>query len=65
MDRNNPRRALFLGLFVAVLAFGTFLRTTGAENVRAVQIVSLVAAGMGLGVSLASFKWWLAAKKTS
>jgi hypothetical protein len=52
-------RSLFLPLFVAFLGFSAFLRTTGSENVRAVQIVALLAAGMGLGVALASLKTWI------
>jgi hypothetical protein len=52
MDRKQRSR-LFLPLFVAVLAFGAFLRTSGSENVRAVQIVILLGCGMCLGVTLA------------
>ena len=44
---------IFLPLFFAALGFFAFLRTSGAENVRAVQVVSLIATGMCLGVALA------------
>jgi len=54
MDRKRRNR-LLLPLFVAVLAFGAFLRTSGSENVRAVQIVTLLGCGMCLGVTLAYF----------
>jgi hypothetical protein len=46
------RRGLVTGLLAAMLGFVAFTRTHGSENVRAVQIVSLLAAGMGLGVAL-------------
>ncbi|HUM04845.1 MAG TPA: hypothetical protein VLT90_05250 [Terriglobales bacterium] len=49
-------RLFFLPLFAAVLAFSAFVRSHGSESVRAVQIVSLIATGMGLGVALAHFK---------
>jgi hypothetical protein len=54
MDRKQRTR-LFLPLFVAALGFGAFLRTSGSENVRAVQIVILLGCGMCLGVTLAQF----------
>ena len=55
-------RLFFLPLLAAVLGFSAFLRTSGAENVRAVQMVSLIAAGMGLGVALANLKFLLAGR---
>ncbi|MBI1740069.1 MAG: hypothetical protein HY233_02700 [Acidobacteriales bacterium] len=56
------KRLFLLPLFAAVLAFSAFLRTTGAENVRTVQMVSLIATGMGLGVALAHLKFILSAR---
>ena len=58
----NVRRALLLPLLVFVFGFFGFLRTPGAENVRTVQILSLLAAGMGLGVVLAHLKLVLSAR---
>jgi hypothetical protein len=49
-------RLFFIPLFASALAFSAFLHTIGAENVRAVQILDLIATGMGLGVTLAHFK---------
>jgi hypothetical protein len=37
-------------LFMSILAFFFFLRTPGANSVRAVQILLLLASGMCLGV---------------
>jgi hypothetical protein len=45
------RRGLAGSLLAFVLGLGAFYRAPGAENVRAVQMVALLAAGMGLGVA--------------
>jgi len=45
-------RLVFLPLFFAALGFFAFLRTSGSEYVRAVQMVSLIATGMCIGVAL-------------
>lgn len=60
--RKQLLRGLFLPLFVALLGFGAFLRTGGAENVRAVQMLALIATGMGIGVALAHVRILLAMK---
>jgi hypothetical protein len=46
------RRGLVAGLLATFFGFTAFLRSDGSEAVRAVQIVSLLASGMGLGVAL-------------
>ena len=55
-------RLFFLPLLAAVLGFSAFLRSDGSESVRTVQIVSLIATGMGLGVALAHLKFALDAR---
>jgi len=47
------RSLVVVPLLFAALGFFAFLRMPGAENVRAVQIVSLIATGMCIGVALA------------
>jgi hypothetical protein len=47
--QNKLRRGLAEALIAFVAGFGAFLRMPGVENVRNVQIVALLAAGMGLG----------------
>ena len=59
------KRLIVSPLLFAVMAFFAFLRTSGAENVRAVQMVSLIATGMCLGVALAHLGLGLSAKSQS
>jgi hypothetical protein len=56
------KRLFFLPLLASVLAFAAFVRSDGADSVRAVQMVSLIATGMGLGVALAHLKFMLDAR---
>ena len=56
-DSQKRRRAVavLFPLLFAGFAFMAFSRTQGAESVRPLQIVDLVAAGMLIGVALAQF----------
>ena len=56
------KRLFFLPLLASALAFSAFLRSDGSESVRAVQMVALIATGMGLGVALAHLKFILDAR---
>ena len=56
------KRLFFLPLLASALAFAAFVRSNGSESVRAVQMVSLIATGMGLGVALAHLKFMLDAR---
>jgi hypothetical protein len=56
MEKKELRRGLIAPLLVFVLGFGAFLRMPGSENVRAVQMLPLLGAGMGLGVALAHIR---------
>ena len=54
MDKALKRRiATLLGMFV--MSLGTAIRTTGFENIRTVQVLLLLSAGMCLGVALSLF----------
>jgi len=50
------RRLVVIPLLFAIFGFLVFLRTSGAEKVRAVQIVSLIATGICIGVGLANMR---------
>lgn len=63
ITRAQVRRGMIMPLLVAAFALGAFFRISGAENVRAVQMLALVAVGMGIGVALAHLKILLGMKK--
>lgn len=52
---DKTKRNIIVPVFAAILALGAFSSTVGAENVRNVQILSLLAAGFGLGVGFTNF----------
>jgi len=56
------KRFVFLPLFFAALGFSAFLRSTGSDQVRAVQIVVLIAIGACLGIALANLRALLGPK---
>jgi hypothetical protein len=56
------KRIIFFPFLLAFLAFSAFLRTTGSDHVRTVQILSLIATGMCLGVALANLRALYGAK---
>lgn len=63
--RDQLWKSMFLPLFVAALGFGAFVRIPGSENVRGVQMLALIAVGMGLGVALAHLRILLGMKSKS
>ena len=60
--KEKLRRGMFMPLLASALGLGAFLRIPGSENVRAVQILALIAVGMGLGVTLAHIRILLGMK---
>jgi hypothetical protein len=51
------KRFVLFPLFFAALGYSAFLRSTGSDHVRAVQILALIATGMCLGVALAHLRF--------
>jgi len=60
--KEKLRRGMFMPLVASALGLIAFFRMPGSENVRAVQMLSLIAVGMGLGVALAHIKILLGMK---
>ncbi len=60
--KEKLRRGLFMPLFASALGLAAFIRIPGSENVRAVQMLALIAVGMGLGVALAHIRILLGMK---
>lgn len=56
------RRYVFFPLFFAILGFSAFVRSAGSDHVRPVQILTLIATGMCLGVGLVNLRALLGAK---
>jgi hypothetical protein len=53
---------VFSPVFVAAVSFSVFLRSNGSEQVRPVQILTLIAIGMCLGIALVNLLTLLSAK---
>lgn len=53
MKKSYYRRIL-LPVFIIAISAMNFIHTEGAENVRSVQIVTLLTCGAGIGLLLAS-----------
>ena len=51
-----------ISLFVIALSFWNFSRSPGSENVRTLQIVTLLTAGAAIGVFITCFFMWLRKK---
>ena len=54
---RKSRIGITAPLLAFLLGLSAFFRMPGAENVRAVQIVTLLGSGIGLGVALAHAKF--------
>jgi ABC-type Fe3+-siderophore transport system permease subunit len=52
--RNPKTRPIIMSLVIIVLSFYNFYREEGSQNIRAVQIVSLLVCGMAIGIFLKS-----------
>ncbi|MGN6339838.1 MAG: hypothetical protein ACTHML_02680 [Ginsengibacter sp.] len=52
--RNPKTRPIIISLVIIILSFYNFYREEGSQNIRAVQIVSLLVCGMAIGIFLKS-----------
>ena len=52
--RNLKTRPIIISLVIIILSFYNFYREEGSQNIRAVQIVSLLVCGMAIGIFLKS-----------
>ena len=50
--RNLKTRPIIISLVIIILSFYNFYREEGSQNIRAVQIVSLLVCGMAIGIFL-------------
>ena len=49
---------MLLALLISALSFWNFSRIQGCDCIRAIHIVTLLAAGIGIGVLITSIKAW-------
>ena len=52
--RNPKTRPIIISLVIIILSFYNFYREEGSQNIRAVQIVSLLVCGMAIEIFLKS-----------
>ena len=61
--RNPKTRPIIISLVIIILSFYNFYREDGSQNIRAVQIVSLLVCGMAIGIFLKSMVEFFRDKK--
>ena len=61
--RNPKTRPIIISLVIIILSFYNFYREEGSQNIRAVQIVSLLVCGMAIGIFLKSMVEFFRDKK--
>ena len=58
MRQRTPQASMILALFIVALSFWNFSRIQGCDCIRTIHIVTLLAAGIGIGVFITSLKTW-------
>lgn len=59
MRERTPQRSMLLAILIIALSFWNFSCIQGCDCIRTIHIVTLLAAGVGIGVLLTSIKAWL------
>lgn len=63
--RNRYLRGMAISSFIIIISFFNFTTLEGTESIKSVHIVTLLVAGMGIGVLLANFFAWLRDKRSN
>ena len=58
MRQRTPQKTMLLACLIFALSFWNFSRIQGCDCVRAIHIVTLLAAGIGIGVFITALKAW-------
>jgi len=58
MRQRTPERSMLFACVVIALSFWNFSRIQGCDCIRTIHIVTLLAAGIGIGVLITSIKAW-------
>ncbi len=59
MRQRTPQRAMIIAFAIIALSFYNFSRIQGCDCIRAIHIVTLLTAGIGIGVLITSIKAWV------
>lgn len=58
MRERTPQRSMAFAILIVALSFWNFSRIQGCDCIRTIHIVTLLAAGIGIGVFLTALKAW-------
>jgi hypothetical protein len=58
MRQRSPLRGMAIAIFVIILSFWNFSRVPNSECIRTIHIVTLVTAGVGIGIFLTNLILW-------
>lgn len=61
--QNRYAKGMVIALVVIGLSAFNFINTDGHENVSAIQIITLLVCGVGIGILLINFVGWLRDKR--
>ena len=63
MEQKFIKRMIVVILVFTFISFGNITRLKGMENVRAIQVVSLLTCGVGIGAFLVCLIMFIKSKK--
>ena len=63
MRKRTPKIAMLFAAFIIAISFYNFSGLKGSECIRPIHIVTLVTAGVGIGILLVSLFAWLRSKQ--
>ena len=58
MRERTPQRSMLLAILIIALSFWNFSRIQGCDCTRTIHVVTLLAAGIGIGVFITALKAW-------
>ena len=62
--RNRYTRGMTISLFIIIISLFNFYSLDGIECIKAIHIITLLVAGMGIGILIANFLGWLRQKRS-
>ena len=59
MRQRTPQKTMLLASLIFALSFWNFSRIQGCDCIRIIHIITLLTAGIGIGVFISAVKAWL------